>query len=365
MTFLSGISERVSVIIVGTYVLAMALLVLLLVSTSIGLDLLNHQGHLVLGAFLIPIYTPIEINLLAGFIGLLAIFTLCFFAAAKNNGGLLAGLRGFFVSSEKRNLPNWLVIMPLISSALVLIVVGLTFIQDSAGIPTGSLPQLENYQLLYILAYAPPLEETMFRISTIGLLVALRTLWASPKVQAIDTMGRPVDHHSIVHNIAMSFLSPETAKREAGLPSFNEAGWHSLHWTEWLLLLITSAGFGLAHILTGAGWELGKVVPAAVSGFVLGICYLMYGAYASILLHWFFNVYFEAFALGSDLLGGVFVTIEGIIGFLTFVTGALGIGSGIIWLSSRRNHPSETTYTIQGSSPVVTGEAALYHRQVD
>src|SRR5437867_8158753 len=94
----------------------MALTVLLLVSTSIGQDLFNHQGHLVLGAFLIPIYTPIEINLLAGFIGLLAIFTLCFFAAAKNNGGLLAGLRGFFVSSEKRNLPNWLVIMPLIRS---------------------------------------------------------------------------------------------------------------------------------------------------------------------------------------------------------------------------------------------------------
>src|SRR6266849_4976318 len=94
-------------------------------------------------------------------------------------------------------------------------------------------------------------------------------------------------------------------------------------------------------------------------------CYLMYGAYASILLHWFFNVYFEAFALGSDLLGGVFVTIEGIIGLLTFIAGALGIGSGIIWLSSRRNHPGETTYTIQGSSPVVTGEGALYHRQVD
>ncbi len=365
MNFLYKITERVSVVGIATYVLAMALTVLLLISTSIGQDLFNHQGHLFLGAFLVPIRLPIEINLLGAFAVLLSIFTLCFIAAARSNGGLRASFLGFHLPSKKRFLPNWLFMMPIISSALVLLVLSMTFLQDIAGIPTGSLPQLENYQLLYILAYAPPWEETMFRISTLGLLVAIRVLWAAPKDQIGDSMSEPAKGHSITHTIAMSFYSPETAKLENGLPSFTESRWHGLHWTEWLLLIITSVGFGLAHILTGAGWELGKVAPAAVSGFVLGLCYLIYGAYASILLHWFFNVYFEAYALASDLLGGIFVTIEGIIGLVTFIAGAIGIVYGIVWLVFRRDQPGETTYIVPGTVPAVTGEGALYHPQVD
>ncbi len=365
MDFLYRVTEKVSVVGIATYALAMALSVLLLFTTPIGQDLLDHQGHLVLGAFLVPIYTPIEINLLLGFAVLLFIFSLCFIAAARSNGGLRASFLGFRLPAKEKRLPNWLLMMPVISSALVLIVLSMTFLQDSAGIPTGSLPQLENYQLLYTLAYAPPLEETMFRISTLGLLVALRTLWTGPKVQLGEPTSEPAKRHSLAHTVAISFLSPETAKLEYGLPSFTQSRWHGLHWTEWLLLIITSAGFGLAHILTGAGWELGKVAPAAVSGFVLGLCYLIYGASASILLHWFFNVYFDTYTLASNLLGGVFVTIEGIVGLLTFVAGAIGIVYGVVWLVFRRNQAGETTYIVPGSIPTVTGEGALYHRQVD
>src|SRR5712692_8579131 len=163
----------------------MVLLILLLMTTSIGQDLANNQGRLVLGVFLIPIFTPLKLNLLAGFLGLFAIFVLCFLVAAKNNGGFTSSLRQFLIPTPReRRLPNWLVIMPIVSSALVLVVVALTLIQDTAGLPSGSLPQLEPYRLLYTLAYAPPLEETMFRISTLGLLVALRTTWSSPGTQA-------------------------------------------------------------------------------------------------------------------------------------------------------------------------------------
>ena len=340
-------------LVVFTYVLAMALTVLLLTSTSIGSDLAGNQGHLILGAFLIPIYTPIEINLLAGFLALLGIFVLCFVVAAKRDGGFLTSLRHLFtLAPNGKRLPNWLVVMPVASSALLLLILAVTIIQDTVGIPTGSLPQLEPYQFLYILAYAPPLEETMFRISTLGLLVALRTVWSSPLAQAGgEAVG--ARQHGTAGLVALSFLAPDSAKSAAGLPSFKEARWRSLHWTEWLILIITSVGFGLAHILSGVGWEVGKLVPAALSGFALGLSYLLYGAYADILLHWFFNVYFETYSLSSTLIGGVFIPLEGVIGLLAFVAGGIGTVAGIAWLSSGQHRVDETPYMIPSTPPPV------------
>ena len=353
MTILSRLAEGISALVVFTYFLAMALIVLLITTTSIGQDLASHQGHVVLGAFLIPIYTPVEINLLVGFLGLFAIFILCFVAAARNNGGFPRSLRQFLVPSPRENkLPNWLVVMPIVSSALILLVVALVLIQDTAGLQTGSLPQLDPYQLLYTLAYAPPLEETMFRISTIGLLVALRTVWSNP-TQTLDQTDQSPRKRNLFRIIALSFLSPEAAKGETGLPTFKESGWHSLHWTEWLILLVTSAGFGLAHLLSGVGWDAGKVLPAAISGFALGLSYLLYGAYASILLHWFFNVYFEAYSLSSSLLGGLFVQLEYLIYLLTYVSGALGAIAAIAWLSSKRSTRAKPLIQSQEVPPLL------------
>lgn len=357
MTTFSKLAGGVSALVVSTYALAMILTVLLLTSTSIGQDMASHQAHLVLGALLIPIQTPLEINVLATFLVLVGIFFLCFAAAAKSDGGLIAGLRQLWAPlTRKRVLPNWLVLMPIVSSALLVIVVIVTSVQDAAGIPTGSLPPLcipvpvpncwWPYQQLYTVAYAPPFEETMFRISTLGLLVTMRTLWSRPLTKAKDQSSAAPNPHGVTRIIALGFLAPEKAKGEVGMPTFEGAGWRAIHWTEWLVLIITSVGFGLAHVLSGAGWELGKVAPAALSGFALGLAYLLYGAYASILLHWFFNVYFEAFSLSSTLFGGGFIALEGMIGLLAFVAGAIGIVRGILWLLSGPQHPDKTTYMI-------------------
>ena len=70
---------------------------------------------------------------------------------------------------------------------------------------------------------------------------------------------------------------------------------------EWVALVLTSGAFGAAHYLYGGGWEIGKISTAMVSGLALGYVYLRYGAYAPVLLHWFFNYYFGAFDLASQL----------------------------------------------------------------
>lgn len=383
-----------------TYFLAMVITVVLLTSTSIGQDLSSHQGTLLLGAFLIPIYTSFRIDLLAGFLVLFGIYCLCFTAAIRSSGGYPTGLRRLFTGSTQKKLPNWLVVMPVASSALLMVVLAVTLAQNAVGVSTGSLPPLEPYQFLYTLAYAPPLEEAMFRISALGLLVAFRVVWSSPLSPSGENVHTATDavsevnckncsaplslkegeqvatcsycghtlavgaapllqpklsltpqQRSMPRLIALSFLFPEKAKMEAGLPTFGSNGWRGFHWTEWLFLVLTSVGFGLEHLLSHVGWEAGKVVTAALSGLALGFAYLAYGAYASILLHWFFNVYFEVYSLSATLLGGLFVTLEGLIALIAFVAGAIGIIAGIAWLASGQHGGSETTYMIPNTSP--------------
>jgi hypothetical protein len=62
-----------------------------------------------------------------------------------------------------------------------------------------------------------------------------------------------------------------------------------------LALAASSAVFGLAHIASGAGWELGKLPEATVGGLILGYVYVRYGFHAAVIAHW-----------GIDYLGTVY-----------------------------------------------------------
>ena len=323
----------------------MAIIVFLLVFTHLGQDLLNHEGTLLLGVFLFPIYTPLRINLLGAFLVLFGIYIACFVVAAKSNGGFIHSLRDFLNGSAKREPPNWLTIMPLAGSALLLLVVALTVVQDAVGVSSGGLPTLKPYQYLYTLAYASPLEETMFRISTLGLIVALRVFWSRP----VTALGNGSSSNERL--VLLSFFVPEKAKEEAGLPTLKSNGWRAFSSTEWLALIVTSAGFGLAHLLSGVGWEVGKVTTATLSGLALGLAYLAYGAYASILLHWFFDLYLGTFSVGQMVLPGVFDTASALIVLLLIAVGIVGIIAGITQLIPRRPAPGETPYMVPGPPP--------------
>jgi len=363
LTFLRKLSGLTSLIVVCTYFLVLALIVVLLVQTSIGADLASNQFHIVLGAFLLLWRTPVEINALAGFIVLFGISVLCIFAAARLKGGFNNSLHQMFSNSERRRLPNWLLVMPLISSALALTVVAITILQGLFGVPTGSIQEpcdpanlvtgcIPPFSYLYQLSYAPPLEEVWFRISILGLLVALRTLWSSnvlrnPFVQATPS---PIGRGKLA---LLSFLVPEYAKSRAGLPTFAKAGWKSIHWTEWIFLIMTSVAFGIAHYVANVGWEAGKVLTAGMAGFTLGLVFLLYGAYASILLHWFFDVYFATFLLSSILLGDALTPVADFVALLVLATGVIGVFAGIRWFRSTLRGSHGTTYIVPSvPSPV-------------
>jgi membrane protease YdiL (CAAX protease family) len=90
-------------------------------------------------------------------------------------------------------------------------------------------------------------------------------------------------------------------KELLNLRTIRENGVRGVSWFEWVTLAVTSGAFGAAHFLYGGGWEIGKISTATISGLALGFAYLRYGAYAPILLHWFFNYYFGTFDLASQL----------------------------------------------------------------
>jgi hypothetical protein len=184
-------------------------------------------------------------------------------------------------------------------------------------------------ELYASLTYAPISEEIAFRITTLGLLVAVVTIW---KNRSIESESRP----RIPSLIVASFLSPESAKAKVGLPTITANGRHGIHWSEWILLLTTSSFFGIAHVLSGeTDWGVGKAVTAAISGLALGVVYLGYGAYAAILLHWFFDFYFETFTVGADVFRGAVVTLPGLVSLATLIVGTVSIVVALTWIVRR------------------------------
>jgi hypothetical protein len=96
-------------------------------------------------------------------------------------------------------------------------------------------------------------------------------------------------------------LFPDDAKRMVGKKTVRENGiLHGSSLSEWGMLVFTSALFGLSHFNPGVSWEIGKITSAGFAGLVLGLSYLVYGAHAPIIVHWFFNAYSETFYLLSD-----------------------------------------------------------------
>ncbi len=106
---------------------------------------------------------------------------------------------------------------------------------------------------------------------------------------------------------------------------------------EWILIVFSSVLFGLAHIESGGGtiWGAGKVVTAAISGFVIAIVYVAYGAYAAILLHWFFDFYFEVAIVGGPILGGVFAILPYLFSLTALIVGSLSVLVAIAWVVKR------------------------------
>ena len=252
----------------------------------------------------VPVYLPFGLSHGALFVGIMIIFVLCIGAAALTNGGFIKALHESLSKPVSVAKTNFLYIMPLVATSLLYATVLISDFQATQGIQTGSLnfpASTSPYNILLNLAYAPIDEEFAFRITTIGLPLALFLLVAYRSDPHMTGVKKRIGF------LLLTLFSPELAKSRLGHKTVAANGLiHGISVLEWILIAISSIVFGAAHYLAGSGWDVGKVSTAALAGFVFAIMYVSYGAYADILLHWYFDYYFTVLDMASTAYGGAF-----------------------------------------------------------
>lgn len=352
-TILGWVTVAIVIFTIATYLVAMALSVILVWGTTLGSDLaaLNLRGLPPLGAFFFYFRfssVPISINLLGYVAFCIIVFAACFVAGFRSRGGFLESLRNLTKSGRLTRTSNWLVVMPLVSTGLLVVVVVLTSLLAISGVPSGSLckPGVDCPSIARLfagLAHAPIGEEIAFRILTpLGLIFPARIAWRR------FTTGKGPSTLRFLSIIGDSLISPEHAKGRTGYRNFASNGWKGIQRIEWVFIIVSATTFGLAHVQNAGGtdWGWGKLVTAAVSGAVLAFVYIAFGAFATILLHWFFDFYVEVLALSFPVSGGLtpIVTDLVIFGGL-FLIGIFSIFVGSAWLAKKVIHRiSPTTY---------------------
>ena len=288
-------------------------------SEGVALSMQSGAFPVLLFLFLIVFYTPpLPIGTVFGFIWI--VYVVCFVAAWKWRESFHSVVSKSFSRPFRSLFGNFLFIMPLISSMVLTAAWAIISSQEFVGVPTGQAifpPEMPQQEVFLNLAYAPVIEELGFRLIPIGLFIMFYVFLYGKK----STSGgfKP---------FVASILYPEGAKRMVGLRNVSEHGfWRGISGGEWAMVLVTSVVFAFAHIISGIGWEPGKVTSVFVQGFFFAVTYLVYGFEAPILLHWFFNYYL--FFFDPDILSKFFPATDPILTLVELVILGLGVAGWV------------------------------------
>ena len=308
------------VVVLSSYFFSMGLGLFLVYVQPQGVEFMTRQlTALPVSLFMVVNFAiPTGISVGLFFFVLWLLYAGAFVLAWFDRPSFPSSLRNLVAARLDMMRSNYLAIMPQVSSMLLVAVVLIQTLQESAGVQTGGLPPEPPILFFFSVSYAALIEELSYRITTIGLLNGLFLFLKTRKLPWGG--GRP----RAVRILLMTMWKPEMAKRHLGVKTIQSSGVvGGISHFEWLLLSVTSLAFGAAHYLSGGGWEIGKISTAALSGFAMGFVYLRYGAFAPLLMHWFFNYYFGAFDLASALKLGGFDAVSGGVEVLNIGAGAL------------------------------------------
>src|SRR3989442_8202187 len=118
-----------------TYVLAIGISFGLVTTRQFAGQLESIRAHFFTGAFFIyPIITPIPVDLLLLTDTCIIIYVACFIVAFTSRYGFLTGLLRLRHVGQINFKSSWLVVMPLVSCALLLIVLVVTIVLTESGI---------------------------------------------------------------------------------------------------------------------------------------------------------------------------------------------------------------------------------------
>ena len=222
------------------------------------------------------------------FLSLTAIYIVFLAVAAMQGGGALKALKSSTREGMGAMLRNPLTATIMILGAALLATVILDTLQTSVGVQAGGLSG-DPLQLLMSFTLAPLIEEVGFRFFLIGvpLLVVLVIVGFRGNV-LLKALWRP--------SAAWDGVTPEDPHAFAVAP---------LKLLVYLLIVVSSIVFGLAHYLSGSGWEIGKISEAALDGVALAYLYVRYGLHASIIFHWVVDYASNAFAFYGQAAYGI------------------------------------------------------------
>jgi len=308
---------------VFSYVVSLILGPILFYGTTDGLTTAAREiRDIPLSIFMvIPIQIPFRTNMGTLFGGIWLVFVLCIIAACYSRKGFMKSVKNLLTAPILSAKTNFLILMPLVATSLLSASLLIQKFQETQGVQTGSLtfpPQTSQYVILINLALAPINEELAFRITSIGFPLGLFLLYHYRSGSGISGIGNRLKF------LVTVMLSPERAKAALGYKNVTELGLvRGISILEWILILVTSVAFGLAHFLLGGGWEAGKVSTALLAGLVFGIMFVAYGAYAAILLHWFFDYYFTIVNLAESTYGGIFRAFSTLVDVTNIIGGPI------------------------------------------
>lgn len=208
-------------------------------------------------------------------------YILCFILAWESGDGFIKYLYKFFYELHFFPSGNFLLLMPVISSLTQTTLTVLEKIQERFQITTGFPPISSDPLVAYLeLAWSPIVEEVVFRALPLGVFYAFY-------------LNREYRLSSVARKLKvalLSFLSPEAAKRFSETKGSSKT-LRKIDSDEWTIIIFSSALFALSHYLAPNTWGVGKITLAFIQGFIMALCYVIYGLYASILIHWYFNYY--------------------------------------------------------------------------
>ena len=289
-----------------------------------------HLSTLPIWFFNISVNVPVGFNLNVIFFAVWSIFSLSFIAAWIYREKFHTVIKESIFQPTKKLFNSCLFAMPIINSMALIGVVVIQGFQEAGGIPTGTSPVSSSDPFLAFvdLSYSAVVEEVGFRLIPIGAFL----------VFYLFVVKRAAKTFSVKKKMKLLFTSilfPDTAKSMVGEKTVNESGiLQGISLSEWGVVIFTSIIFGLAHFDPGKSWEIGKITSATFAGFVIALSYLLYGAQASIILHWFFNTYTKTYLVFSDLYP-VMIPFTNAVWILSFILGIFGWVAGAYIISSR------------------------------
>ena len=142
------------------------------------------------------------------------------------------------------------------------------FLTASGNSPQSPVDEMEDWELLFLLANASVWEELIARVAVIGIPLLMT-----------DTL----------------FL------REPPRPKWRYilGGAVRIRWAEATLVIISAVVFGFAHY---EGWGSWKVFPAGIAGLAFGYMFLKHGLPAAIMLHFSFDYLSMPITVFDDLI---------------------------------------------------------------